>query len=286
LKNTINSLKQNEISINSKLYIFSDGPKNKAEIPLVLAVRDYLSGITGFESITIKNYDEHKGLAVSIIEGVSHVINIHKKVIVLEDDLELSSNFLEYMNQSLHQYENNEQVFSISGYAFDLDKHTDLDGYFLNRAWSWGWATWYSRWNAVDWEVTSYKDFKINKPQKKRFALLGSDVNLMLKRQMNRKLDSWLIRFIYHQFKVGGLTLYPTVSKVINNGWDKYATHNKGLGERFATSLDNTNNSTFLFPNEIKIHHKYQHLFLRKNSLSARFYNKIKELLLLKFKEI
>lgn len=57
-----------------------------------------------FKEITVVEPKEHQGLANSIIRGVSKVIKDYKKVIVLEDDLEVSYYFLEYMNQALQYY--------------------------------------------------------------------------------------------------------------------------------------------------------------------------------------
>lgn len=37
----------------------------------------------------------------------------------------------------------------------------------------------------------------------------GSDLNKMLRNQMEGTLDSWAIRWSYHLHKVKGLTLFP-----------------------------------------------------------------------------
>jgi len=57
-------------------------------------------------------------LANSIIEGVTQVIREYGRVIVPEDDLLISPNFLTYMNQALNFYEKNSKVFSVAGYSY------------------------------------------------------------------------------------------------------------------------------------------------------------------------
>ena len=63
------------------------------------------------------NLKINKGLAKSIIDGVSNMLNRYSRVIVLEDDLRTTPNFLDFMNQSLDFYENNRAIQSVSGYS-------------------------------------------------------------------------------------------------------------------------------------------------------------------------
>jgi len=156
------------------------------------------------------------------------------------------------MNTSLDHYENKSEVISISGYSFPNILKGQEDAYLLNRSWSWGWATWRNRWEKIDWQANTYTEFSKNRTLQKQFSALGSDVNLMLKKQMEGNLDSWLIRFVFHQFQVKGITLYPSISKVTNNGWDEFASNNKGGGFRFKTDFDQSGNLEFKFPTNFR----------------------------------
>lgn len=95
---TIEALKKNKFAKESELFIFSDGPKKQEDASKVKEVRKYLKTIDGFNDVFIKESEKNKGLANSIISGVTEVINKYRKVIVLEDDLITSPVFLEYMN--------------------------------------------------------------------------------------------------------------------------------------------------------------------------------------------
>lgn len=281
LQKTINALAANLYAADSDLIIFSDGAKYKKDELEVRKIRTYLKKIEGFKSVIVHESRTNKGLGTSIIQGVSSVLKVYPSAIVLEDDLITSSNFLAFMNQSLIEFENQMKVYSISGYSFDFNhQNVKQDAYFLNRTWTWGWATWADRWNKVDWEMKIYSDFEKDPKCKLEFSKLGSDVNFMLKRQMQGEIDSWGIRFIFHQFIVQGLTLYPKVSKVNNNGFDQFATHTLGIKDRFETSIDVGNQFEFLLPNKVEIDTPYQNQFLAKFNLLNRILNKIKELLL------
>ena len=285
LQKTVQCLSDNFLASDSDLIIYSDGAKNINDKEIITKIRAYLKTISGFKSVTVHESITNKGLAASIIQGVSATLKEHHKVIVLEDDLITSTNFLTFMNASLSKYENNNNVYSISGYVFDFNINSiDKDAYFLNRHWPWGWATWENRWNNVDWDVSDYEKFKRNKILRKKYSLLGSDVNAMLDKQMNGNLDSWSIRWTFHVFKQDGLVLFPKISKIENNGWDISATNNVGLKNRYESAFDRTNKLDFNLPDEIKINPNYQKLLIRKMSIWERLKNKIKESFFLYFR--
>jgi hypothetical protein len=277
LEKTIEALKKNFLAAESELYIYSDSFKNEGDREKVEVVREFIKGIEGFKSVNVKLSRTNKGLANSIIEGVNEALLKHDKVIVLEDDLITTPNFLNYMNEALLKYNNTKTVFSISGYSFNLgiNHHYKFDSYFLRRGWSWGWATWGDRWQNIDWTVNDYKKFQFDKAKKKLFATGGSDLNVMLKRQMEGKLDSWAIRWFFHQFKIGGLTLYPTHSKVNNLGFGSEATHTTGSFRRYKPLLDETHDTVFAFPDDISVDTYYETKFRRKTGVVSRLVSKI-----------
>ena len=61
-------------------------------------------------------------------------------MIVLEDDLVVSNDFIEYMNNALKYYKDKKNIWSISGYTFPmkaLDKYKN-DVYIARSGCSWG----------------------------------------------------------------------------------------------------------------------------------------------------
>ncbi len=281
LKNTIAALQSNELAAASDLFIFSDGAKEEKDQHIINQIRGFLKTVDGFRAIHITEATSNKGLANSIIGGVTKVMEQFDCVIVLEDDLLTTPNFLTYMNGALDAYQNEEKLFSISGYSFDL-RGSDQNPnhlYFLNRGWSWGWATWRDRWEKVDWKVASYDAFSASKKRRKEFAKGGSDLNAMLDKQMTGKLDSWAIRWFYHQFNNRGLTLYPLGSKIYNDGFDEFATHTSGSEKRYLPYLDKEHSMVFNFPKRVEISKEYQRRFQSKMGIMARIRSKIETLL-------
>ncbi|MBB6612125.1 sugar transferase [Pontibacter sp. Tf4] len=282
LKQTIGALQRNNLVTESDLFVFSDGAKNKSDIDLVDQVRTYLRSISGFKSITIKEAPSNLGLANSIIAGVNEVISEYGKVIVLEDDLLTSANFLTFMNQALETFQNDPRIYSISGYTAPIKVPADypFDNYFTRRASSWGWATWKDRWTNIDWEVSDYRDFSHNLKARYEFNKMGSDMSHMLSKYMNGKIDSWAIRWCYYQFKMNTLSVYPTLSKVSNIGSGQLATNTNEKYNRFTSStLDTTNTYKFIFNQDVKLDKRFIKQFVKIYSLKTRIYYKIKNIL-------
>lgn len=282
LKQTVAALQQNYEAGESELIIFSDAAKTPVDEAEINKVRDYIRGIDGFKSICIYEAEKNKGLANSIIDGVTKVISEYGKAIVLEDDLIATPNFLSFMNDGLNKYETETSVFSISGYSFNLqppENYTET-GYFLNRGWSWGWATWADRWKNVDWAVKDYASFIKDADQKKRFSQGGSDLTDMLQRQMNGKMDSWAIRWFYHQFKVAGLTYYPLYSKIFNIGFGENATHTTGSNRRYIPRLDKSFSQDFIYPKNAVSTKHFQAEFLKKMGYASRIRSRAESFIL------
>ena len=121
--NVIESLANNLLAKETDLYVFSDAAKTEKGLDVVNAVREYIRKTDwreNFQKVTIVEAKQNKGLAKSIIGGVTEILEKYGKVIVVEDDLVLSPYFLQYMNGALDYYKDVEDVWSISGYSFPM----------------------------------------------------------------------------------------------------------------------------------------------------------------------
>ena len=276
-KQSIAALANNYLAPQSDLIIFSDGPKNEAAKPKVNAVRNYLATVDGFKSVSVIESAENRGLAGSVIHGVNQVLEKYGKVIVLEDDLITSPNFLNFMNQALDYYAAKPKIFSISGYGhkLELQPRYQYDVYLRGRNSSWGWATWLDRWETIDWEIKDWDNFRENKNLIKSFNANGSDLFKMLKESMEGKNSSWAIRFGYNQFKQKKLTVCPVLSKVSNNGFSDDATHTKSSYNRHKIYFDQTGQTNFVFTDDFRLNPSINEQLAGYNSISSRIKTKV-----------
>jgi acetyltransferase-like isoleucine patch superfamily enzyme len=223
---TVAALKQNALAVVSDLIVYSDAAKKESDYPKVADVRLCLRQISGFKSVEIVEREVNWGLAASIIDGVTRVVNKYGKVIVLEDDLITAANFLDYMNDALAKYQNCPKVFSISGYSHSSGAANFESTYFLKLTSSWGWATWSDKWHYFKRDDQLLKKILHHPSLSKRFNFDNSyDCCLMARRQLDGLIDSWAIYWHATAFFEEGLTLYPENSLVRNIGFDSSGIH-------------------------------------------------------------
>jgi hypothetical protein len=220
-KQTIQALQKNELSKESELFIYSDAPKNEDAKEAVKEVREYIKTIDGFKKVTIIEREKNWGLADSIIDGVTNIVNEYGKVIVLEDDLVTSPYFLKFMNDALEFYKDDKKVWHISGWNYPIE--TDgLKDVFLWRGMNcWGWATWANRWKYYENDAQKIVE-KFTKSDIKAFNIDGyyRDFWAQLKANKDNKLNTWAIFWYAVIFLNRGLAVNPSHTYVQNIGID------------------------------------------------------------------
>jgi hypothetical protein len=224
-RRTISYLQKNELANESRLFIFSDAAKTDADLLRVDEVRKFIHGATGFKSVKAIERETNFGLANSIIDGVTQLVNEYGKVIVFEDDLLTSPYTLQYFNEALIRYAEEEKVMHIGAYMYNLKANKLPQTFFYRAASSWGWATWDRAWKNFEPDsdklIAQFDKEKIN-----RFSIEGTMNFWKQVRDFKAgKNNSWAIRWYASVFLKGGLTLNPAHSLVNNIGHDGTGVH-------------------------------------------------------------
>jgi hypothetical protein len=206
-RNILKSLSECKNFCDYKIYIFSDNfkLKNNNDKTKVKLVRDEV----------IKFKKNHKNI-----------------FIVLEDDLVLNKNFLNFMVNSLDKFKNKKNILQISGYSYPINYNSN-DAYFLNLTSCWGWATWSDRWRAfIKFSKNKkliqkiYNNIQYDSNKKSDFNINGSYNYLkMLKKQLTSQFNSWGILFYLFSFHKNFLNLFPPSTLVENRGFDGSGSH-------------------------------------------------------------
>lgn len=245
LRKTLGWLAENELADQSTLFIFCDGIKQeanedqKSKVRAARSVAHQIAAPPLFKEVHIIERDQNLGLGTSIITGVTEVINKYGKCIVLEDDLQTSPLFLDYMNKCLDYYEARKSVFSISATSrphperfYPADYPYDVYVSLTHRPT--GWATWSDRWAQVDWKADAYKLLKQYPAMRKAFNRLGNDYFDALAYQQENEQNVWSIRFALSHFVNHSISICPIVSYINHIGWDSEATNAVGGASRWA----------------------------------------------------
>lgn len=255
---TLEALEKNDLAKESLLFIYVDGPKPGAsdeQLHKIQKTKEIIRSKNWCKEVRIIESEKNKGLANSIIQGVTEIVNTYGKIIVLEDDLVTSTGFLRYMNTSLDLYEKEESVMQISGHFFPVAKAKPKNAsFFLSLTTSWGWGTWKRAWVAFDSLAIGYEKLKTDSTLAYKFNLNGAySYSDMLFRQMeSTSINSWAIRWWWSVFTKGGVVLFPDQSLVLNIGFDSEGTHttSKNL---YNDSLFNKYYKIIHFPNTVDI---------------------------------
>ena len=210
VEQTLDALSRNDLAAQSVLYIYCDGPKADASDEMrkkIAEVRQVVRKRQWCKEVHVIEAEKNKGLASSIINGVTEVINRHGKVFVLEDDLVSSPHMLKFVNQALDYYQDYAGVFSISVNRPPLSKMQipadyPYDVFVSLRSYSTGWGTWKDRWEKVDWSMDDFDRCKQNQDMLRALCRLGDDFPPMIQLQEDGKIDSWAVRFSFAHFNL------------------------------------------------------------------------------------
>ena len=230
LRRALVSLAANPGADQTALNIYCDGAKSATEREAVEQVRQIARGVQDlgiFQSVRVIERDHNMGLAESVISGVTQTLEGHDRVIVMEDDLVVSSDFLEFMNQALELYAINEEVISIHGFMYSVPPVLPQT-VFLRGADCWGWATWRRGWELFESDSQKLLKELDKSPDRAQFDFDGAfPYRQMLKDQSEGTIDSWAVRWYASAFLANKLTLYPGQSLVENIGQEGSGTHSQ-----------------------------------------------------------
>lgn len=304
-KQVWDALAKNEYAAETELYLYCDGPKevkgegmnglederlrkNRALVNEVQSLaKQYAIDApkqSKFKAVHVICSENNKGLANSIIGGVTDVINKHGRVIVLEDDLLTSPYFLKFMSEALERYDSRKAVFTICANRPPLNRvqipaDYEYDVFVSQRPMSTGWATWADRWNIVDWSMNYLSDLLQKPYQIDAMSRAGKDVLKMLLLQRDHKIDSWAVQYCYAHFANHAVAIMPCQSYVDNIGFDGTGIHS-GKNEK-----DHRNNITIapenprwldvLYEDKRIINAFYKYCNIDKRSLWKRLIRKV-----------
>lgn len=224
---TLEALSKSQLADQSTLYVYSDGPKQNdtANNVKIDQVRKVLHERKWCKEVHIIEAPKNIGVATSIIDGVTTVVNRHGKAIILEDDLMASTGFLQYMNDALNLYEDQEQVMHIAASILPL-KESLPDTFFFNVCSCHGWATWKRAWDNLQTNPQALLDEIKSTNQLEKFNIEGAEnFANQLERNISGQLNTWAIKWYSSVFLKKGLCLHPKKSLVKNIGWDGSGMH-------------------------------------------------------------
>ncbi len=221
-KEVIQALLLNKLIEQTQIYIFSDQANvgNEENKRLVQEVRIIIKSSPWHVRPIIIERSTNFGLAKNIISGINYVLEKHDDIIVLEDDIITSPGFLEFMNNALDLYRDDQEVMHISGYMFPLKKKLP-ETFFYNTASCWGWGTWKNSWNKYEPDTAILLSHFKNEQEVYRFNIENSyNFHQQLVANHVKTLNTWAVKWYATIFNNDGFSLHPGKSLTKNIGHD------------------------------------------------------------------
>ncbi len=249
-RKTLKALEENTICPD-ELWVFQDGPKEDKDENW-FEVNKIVKSINWCNCRAIIG-EKNQGLGKSIVNGINKAFEEADAVIVLEDDCVSHPLFLEFMNEALEKYANQERVFQINGNAYPIKLKKDgYDAFFTPRVDCWGWGTWKEKWKYMSLDYTILKRIKNNEHSNYLLENYGRDLEGYMINTLYSKSNSWACFWGMTVFEHDGLCLSVYESLIENVGFDSSGT-NSSIEieiEQLLRPLDNLNK--LLLPDEIK----------------------------------
>ncbi len=255
----IKALSENDI-LPEKLYIFQDGIKESTNYDGWNKVNDLIQNINWCET-EVHVSETNKGIERTVVDGINYAFQECDAVIVLEDDCVTHRQFMRFMKQALNYYRNEEKVYCVSGYAWDVDLSIqNNDSYFSGRSCSTGWGTWKEKWSQYEGDYRILSKIMNNPEAYERLQVWGRDLPEMLIGNLQDKCDAWDVFWSLKIIEKDGYCVSPYRQMVHNIGFDGSGVHS-GKRQENRIGWEDDNKKIFSFPKKIEVNNECKEEF-------------------------
>lgn len=231
LQNLLEDIKKNNNYQKYDYYFFVDIPKVKINSNIHYQIFQIIKKFKKKLKVSIIYRKKNLGLSKNIIKGINYVKKKYKKLIVLEDDLRVSRNYINFMQTNLDKFENDKDIYSVTGYVFPKKifslREKNKSIFLCKRPNSWGWATWSSKWNKVNFNNKKFINIYKKRDKAKILEDYGNDLEFILRDTLNGKISSWAIKWTVYHILNSKYCIFPFKTLVNEEGYKYNPTNNR-----------------------------------------------------------
>jgi len=266
-------------SVVTNIYISIDGGAESTTLEME-KFKELAKTIFRDKDLKLTHHKHNLGLVLHITKEITKVLNLHKYVIVIEEDVKISRNFIINMVRGLNKLEE----LGLSGI---VSGHSRLYRDTSNNKWRkthfsivWGWACSSEVWKVYNYDISTIEIENrlsesetwqtLNRYQKKFWLT-------KIKAVQKDPLYTWDYQFYFYSFINNFVNLAPIFSIVGNEGFsDSRAVHTKHAKPEYIKNSRLNNNPIFLVSKFSKLYsllefdnyfHAAKYKFLRKIKL-------------------
>jgi len=184
----VESLKRNSWACYTDVYVGLDYPPSEKYEKGWTEICKYLekSDFSVFKKFIVFKRDVNLGAPKNSAALVQYVQAHYDRWIQTDDDCEFSKNFLEYMDKCLYEFEEDENIFAVTGYSYPLDWNVDNA------------ATCFSQnFNVAMWGTGFWREKRVRADRFVRSGeMLGKVKDCVNKRSYECMLDACLVEYV------------------------------------------------------------------------------------------
>lgn len=207
-----------------RLYVFSDGARNKQEESVCQEVRNLVEQMVDWDcDLRLKYMDRNLGCGPGPFTAMNWAVEEEDRIIILEDDCVPSPAFFPYCDYLLDKYLDDERIWIVSGNNYCPEYPLPADYAFTCYAHSWGWATWRRCIRQIDLSMSNFTEFR---DRKLLYSILPrKEADFLMQIYNSTFLDKtklshiWDIQFGFCVRANGGWGIMPKSNLVKNIGY-------------------------------------------------------------------
>lgn len=229
-------LKQISKVAPARLYLLSDGGRNKEEKALVEKCRQAIEEAITWDCEVIRKYEENNiGVYSNIAEGANWVFQREEFAIFLEDDNLPEISFFKFCEEVLAKYRDDSRVLWVCGTNY-LKEYAPKDGssyVFTKNMMPCGWASWANKFTRFyDGELTLWRNSYIKERIQDEY--LYKNLYYQDKYNLEYELDakeslgrfySWDYQMSFSMRAHNVYAIVPKYNQIKNIGVDSDSTH-------------------------------------------------------------
>lgn len=225
------------------LLLVADGvrPGKEGEAEACRLVREIVTRVDWPCEVHCNFAETNLGCQERIISGLNWVFSLVEEAIILEDDCLPDASFFPFCQELLARYRGDSRIAAISGTNL-VEKYVRCGAsyFFSELGGIWGWATWRSRWQQYDRDLTDWPQIKsenqlaevFDKPESVNYWTQIFDAM-----HEKRGPDTWDYQWVYTHLIHNQLTAVPRVNLVANIGFGDGATHTATVDSRLTPTV-------------------------------------------------
>ena len=224
LKRCLESLVINHGAERTDVFIALDYPTKEVHWDGYRKIDSYLSNNNlNFKSLHVIKREKNFGPVKNLFVLKDYVYSLYNKLILSDDDNEFAPGFLDFVNQGLALYENDERVNAICGYNYNIDMPGAMnDSYFSYEFSAWGTGLWREKDIKMKSLYSQGYITSVLSSYKSMFTLFQKEprlLNTLIYLQKSDQIYGDTINVTY-QYLNDVVSLFPKKSLVRNHGFD------------------------------------------------------------------